>query len=149
PDGDLPSLVAQVLGVVEEELDPAVAVGGLQLAVARRAARLAPDRPEFALDFADDVVEPEEVLGHLVQAGLGLLLAGAVAGDARGLVEDEPPVARVARHEPVDLALLDDRVVVGADARPVQEVADVLQAARRAVQEILAVAGRVQPAGYG
>jgi hypothetical protein len=50
-----------------------------------------------------------------------------VLRDARGFFEDDAPLLRVGQQHRVDLALLDDRVGVGADARVHEELADVAQ----------------------
>ena len=108
---------------------------------------LALQRPELAPDLAQQVGEPQEVAFRRVEATLGLLLALAELEDARGLLDDAPPVFGPSVEHGVELPLADDHVLLPADARVGEELLDVEQPARRAVDLVLGLAGAEQRAG--
>jgi hypothetical protein len=78
------------------------------------------------------------------EAALGLLLALAVLEDAGGLLDDEAALLGAGVEHGVDLALADDDVLLAADAGVGEQLLDVEQAARHAVDGVLAVAGAEQ-----
>ena len=78
---------------------------------------------------------------------LGLLLAVAVAGDARRLLKNLPAVAGLDRENLVDLALADDGVALPAKTCVHEELVDVLQADAAAVDVVLALPRAVVPPG--
>ena len=80
---------------------------------------------------------------------LGLLLPALVLGDAGGLLDEHAAVLGARRDDEADLALLDDRVGLGADAGAEEEVGDVLQADLRLVDQVLARAVAVEAARDG
>jgi hypothetical protein len=110
-------------------LGPALGLAGLDL-----------ERAHARGQLADHVVEARQVVGHALEAQLGLELALAVAADAGGLLEDAPALERVGRQHRVDLALLEHRVAAAAEARVVEHLAHVLQTHARAVDQVLALA---------
>ena len=65
--------------------------------------RLDPQGLHPVLQLGQDVPQAHQVFLGLVQAALRLLLAVAVAGDARRLLEDLPPVLGLGGHDGVDL----------------------------------------------
>ena len=79
-----------------------------------------------ALQFREDVPQAHQVFLGLAQAALGLLLAVAVAGDARGLLKNLPAVLGTGGHNAVYLALADDGIAVPSQARVHKELVDVL-----------------------
>ena len=78
---------------------------------------------------------------------LGLLLAVAVAGDARRLLKDLPPVGGLDGEDFVNFALADDGVALPAQARVHKQLVDVLQADGSAVDVVLALPRAVVPPG--
>ena len=68
---------------------------------------------------------------------------------ARRLLDDRPAVLGPGVQHGVQLALADDHVLLAAHARVVQELLDVEQPARRAVDGVLAVARAEQSPGDG
>ena len=67
-------------------------------------------------------------------------LRAPVLEDAGGLLDDQPPVLGPGVEHGVDLALDDDHVLLAADAGVGQQLLDVEQPARHAVDGVLAVA---------
>ena len=85
----------------------------------------------------------EVALGPL-ELALGFNAALAVFGDARRLFEDDPSFLRRGEQHAVDLALLDDRVRIGADARVHEQLADIAHPRTLAVDEVRALAVAVE-----
>src|SRR5207302_10625067 len=81
------------------------------------------------------------------QPALGLLLPPAELQDPRGLFDDEPAFLGAGVEHGIDLTLADDDVLLATYARIGQELSDVEQPARHAVQRVLAVAVAEQRAG--
>lgn len=79
-----------------------------------------------ALQFREDVPQAHQVFLGLAQAALGLLLAVAVAGDARGLLKNLPAVLGTGGHNAVYLALADNGIAVPSQARVHKELVDIL-----------------------
>ena len=151
---ELDALVAQALalglqpgdlvaGEVEADraqlLDQAaVAAGGVGLALQRR---------ELAPDLAQQVVEAQEVALGGLEPALGPLAPLAELQDAGGFLDDRPAVLGAGVEHRVELALPDDHVLLAADAGVGEQLLDVEQAARRAVDLVLGVTGAEQRAG--
>ncbi len=109
--------------------------------IAPSLAHLTRERAQLALDFEDDVVEPCEIPLGGVELGEGLALASLVLGDPGRLLEQETAVPRVVGEDVVHHRTLDHRVGVASHAGVEEEIADILEAARRLVQEVLGEAG--------
>ncbi len=99
------------------------------------------------LVFLNDVLHAKKVLIDALQAALRLFLANLVLTDAGGLLKNLPPVGRVRLKQDVDAALLDDAVGVDADAGVHEQFLDILEPADLLVQEVLAIAGAIEPPG--
>jgi hypothetical protein len=121
----------------------------VQLLVAPRLAGLALQGDDLPLDLAQDVGQAQQVLLGLVQLADGLALVGLVLGDAAGFLEHLAAVFGTRAQDAVDAALLHQRVGVGADAGVHEQALDVLQAAGRLVDEVLAFPGAEHAAGHG
>ena len=93
---------------------------------------------EVAVELAQDVFDPREVLARVLQARLGLAPALLVFRDARRLFEEEAQLLRLALDDPRDRALADDRVGARAEAGAEEDVLDVAPAHRLAVDVIAA-----------
>ena len=115
--------------------------------VAAGLAGLGANAAEPVLDLVDDVGEPQQVLLDAFQPAEGLDLADLEAADAGRLLEDHPPVLRRRLQEHVDLALLDHAVGLGAHAGAREQVADVAEPGRAAVDQVLALAAAIDAAG--
>ena len=89
-----------------------------------------------------------QVLLGVVELALRLHLAGAELRDARGLLQDPAALHRGRAQHGIDLALLDDRVGVVADAGVEEQLLDVAQADLAAVDEVLAAAVGMQAPGH-
>ena len=116
----------------------AVAAGGVGLALQRR---------ELAPDLAQQVVEAQEVALGGLEPALGALAALAELQDAGRLLDDRPAVLGAGVEHRVELALADDHVLLAADAGVGEQLLDVEQPARRAVDLVLRVTGAEQRAG--
>ena len=97
---------------------------------------------ELAAHLAEQVVEPQEVALGRLEPALGPLPALAVLQDAGRLLDDRAAVLGPGVEHRVDLALADDHVLLAADAGVGEQLLDVEQPARRAVDRVLAVARR-------
>ena len=115
--------------------------------VAARRVGLALERPQLAPDLAQQVGEAQQVALGRLEPALGLLLALAELEDARGFLDDRPAVLGTRVEHRVELALADDHVLLAADARVGEQLLDVEQAARRAVDHVLRLTGAEQHAG--
>ena len=111
--------------------------------------RLALEGAELASDLVHDVADPEQVLPRRVELALRLAALLLVAGDARRLLDEDPPLVRLRGQHVVELLLVHDRIGPGAGACPGQEVEDVAEAAGIAVEEVLALRGAIEPPAHG
>ena len=110
---------------------------------------LALERAQLAADLAQEVLDAQQVRLGGVEPALGLLLALAELQDAGGLLDDRAALLGSGVEHRVDLALADDHVLLAADAGVGEQLLHVEQAARHAVDGVLAVAGAEQRAGDG
>ena len=120
---------------------------GLVALVALGLLGLQPQRAQAPFDLSDDVRDPQQVLARRIHPPLGRLLLGLVARDPGGLVDESPPVLGAGRDDEADAPLLDDCVGLRPDAGPEEELDDVAQPRRHTVQQVLAVAVAIEPAG--
>ena len=100
--------------------------------------RLALERIRLARDFLQDVVDPLEIQLGVGELQLGQLAARFEASHAGGFLHEGPPVQRACRQELPDAPLLDDGVVVRAEAGAKEKVLHVAQADGSAVEDVLA-----------
>ena len=117
---------------------------GDQTVVAARRVGLAFERAQLAAHFAQQIAEAQQVAFGRFEAALGLLLALAELQDARGLFDDRPAIFGTRVQHRVELALPDDDVLLAADAGVGEQILDVEQAARRAVDHVLGFTGAEQ-----
>ena len=110
---------------------------------------LALEGPHLAAHLAQQVTEALEVLFGGRQPALGPLAATPVLQDAGGLFDHGPPVLGTGVQDAVELALADDDVLLTADAGVREQLLDVEEPARLAVDGVLAVARAEQRAGDG
>ena len=110
---------------------------------------LALERAQLATNLAEQVLEAQQIGLGGVEPTLGLLLALAILEDAGGLFDDAAPFLGPGVEHSVDLALADDDVLLTADTGVGQQFLDVEQAARHAVDGVLAVPVAEQDAGQG
>src|SRR5690606_23408956 len=103
-------------------------------------ARLAAQVFELLVDLLAQVVEAIQVLAGVADAGLGLLAALLVLGDAGGLLQVDAQVLGPGLDDLADHALLDDRVAARAQAGAEEESGDVATAAAGAVEVVVALA---------
>ena len=124
--------LAQLLG------EPVVAARGVGLAL---------ERPQLPAHLAEQVGEPQQVRLGRLEPALGLLLALAVLEDAGGLFDDRPAIFGPRVEHGVELALADDDVLLAADAGVGEQLLDVEQATRRAVDRVLRLTRAEERAG--
>ena len=118
-------------------LEALVQLGRLGLALERAQARA-----RLALDVEGAI----EVVLRALELELGAAPALAVLAQPGGLLDEQPPVARLGGHDRLDAALRDDRVRLLAQAGVGEHLEDVDEAAARAVEAVLALAAAVQAA---
>ena len=135
------------LDVASGEVEPDLLELSREPVVATRGIGLALEGPQLAAHLAEQVGEPEQVRLGRLEPALGLLLALAVLEDARGLFDDGAAVFRPRVEHGVELALPDDDVLLAADAGVGEELLQVEQAARRAVDRVLRLTGAEEGAG--
>ena len=99
------------------------------------------------LQLAQNIPEAHQVFLGLLKPALRFLLAVAVAGNARRLLENLPAVLGPGGYNAVDLALPYDGIAVSSQARIHKQLVYVPQAHRGLVDEILAFPGAVIPPG--
>ncbi len=108
---------------------------------------LALQRAQLAANLAQQVLQAQQVGLGGIEPALGLLFALAVLEDAGRLLDDAATVFRARIEHGIDLALADDHVLLAADAGVRQQVLEVEQPARGAVDGVLALAAAEQDAG--
>ncbi len=99
-----------------------------------------------ALHLGEDPADLAHVLLGLVELELGLAGAHLVLGDAGRLLEEVAAILGLGGEDLVDLALLHHGVGRLADARVPEELAQLLEPHLGAVDEVLGLAGAVEPA---
>ena len=104
----------------------------------RRRVGLALERPQLPAHLTQQVGEAQQVALGRLEPALGLLAALAELQDARRFLDDRPAVLGPGVEHGVELALADDHVLLAADAGVGEQLLDVEQAARRAVDHVLA-----------
>src|SRR5262249_35044030 len=113
----------------------------LDAMVLLRASRLALQRAHLALELAQHVVHPDQVVARALHLALRRDLAGAKARDAGGLLEEQAEILRLRVDDLLDAPLLDDRVRARPGAGAEEQLGDVLQATGGLVDEVLRIAG--------
>ncbi len=119
-----------------------------QPAIAARLRGLALQRAALLLDLEHDVVDAREVLLRGIELQLGGAAARLVLRDPRGLFDQLPAIGGTRTEDQANLALLDDRVRLGAETGVHQELVDVLEPADLPVDQILALTRSIQPADH-
>ena len=114
----------------------------------RAFSRLALDGPELAPHFLHDVPDARQVLARGLELALRLRALLLVARDPRGLLDEDAPLPRLRREHVVEALLVHERIRLGVDAGSGEEVLDVAQTAHVAVQQVLALARPIEPAGH-
>ena len=114
-----------------------------------RRLRLSAQRLDLQLQLGDLVVDAHEVFLRALELALGFLLAVAVFADARRLLKDLAALAALDGQDLVDLALSDDGIALAAHARVHEELVDVLETHRLAVDIVLRLARAVVPPRHG
>ena len=109
-------------------------------------AALARQAPHLRLNLGDQIFEPRQVRPSLLQPPLGAALAVPIQADARRFFEQRPPLLGALREEGVDHLGLHHDPGIRPQARPAQQILDVTQAHRRAVEEVFALPRARQPA---
>ena len=135
---------AVVVGGGEGELERAELF--LERLVALRLVSLAREAADALLDLVREVGEAGEVGLGGVEAAEGLAAAELVLRDAGGLLEEAAAVGGVLREDVLDHLQLDDGVRARPHPRVHEQVEDVFQPADGPVQEVLRLAGAVEPA---
>jgi len=119
-----------------------------QFTVANRRIHLALERAALALDLGDDVSQAQHVLLRRFELAHRHGLALLVLDDSGRLLEQETAVFRPGADDHVNLALADEGVGVGANARVHEQLKHVAQSARCLVDHVLAFAAAVEAARH-
>lgn len=122
---------------------------GLQFAVFARHLGLGLQLVELAAQFAQDVLDPGQVLARIGQAVLGLAAALFVARHPGRLFEEDPQLFRAGLDQAVDHALADDGVTARAQACAQEDVVDVAPPDLLVVDVVAAGAVARQHAAHG
>ena len=109
---------------------------------------LALDRRELAPHLFHHVAQTLEVESGRVELALGLGALLLVAGDAGRLLDEHPALPRLGGQHVVEALLVHERVGLGVDPGPREEILDVPQAAHVGVEQVLALTGAVQASGH-
>ncbi len=120
--------------------DGTVAAGGIGLPL---------QRAQLATDLTQEILDARHVRLGRAEPALGLLLAPAVLEHAGGFLDDRPPILRAGIEHGVDLALGDDHVLLPTDPGIGQQLLEIEQPARRAVDGVFALTRAEQRAGEG
>ena len=139
--------LAQPLPIDQANLGPQFLQPIGVLFVAAGLAGLGANAAEPGLDLVDNVGQPQQVLFDAFQAPQGFELADLKTADAGCFLENHPAIPRRRLKQDVDLALLDHAVGLRAHARPRQQVANVAEPGRVAVDQVLALAAAINAAG--
>ena len=107
------------------------------------------ERAELAADFAEEVLQAQEVGLRGVEPALRLLLALAVLEHAGGFLDDPSTILGTSVEHGVDLTLADDDVLLAADAGVGEQLLDIEETTRHVVDGVLAVAAAEQRAPDG
>src|SRR5207245_1395950 len=111
------------------------------------APRLTLERGHLPLELAQDVLHAEQVLARALHLPLRSYLAAAKARRAGRLLDEQAQLLRLGVDQLIHAPLLDAGIGLRADPGAEEELGDVLQAAGRAVDEVLGLAGpEVAPA---
>ena len=120
-----------------------------QLFVLTRTIDLTLQRSQLTGNFLIDVAGTRQVLVHRLNLFERTLLAALVLGDAGGFLDEGTALLGAALQNGIELALADDGMRILAQARIVQDVLNVHQAARTRVDEVLAFARAIHATGDG
>ncbi len=132
---------AELLDLASGEMEPDRVDLGDEPVVAASRVGLAFERPQLPADLAQQIGEAQEVAFGRLEPAFGLLLALAELQDPGRFLDDRPAVLGSRVEHRVELALADDDVLLAADAGVGEEVLDVEQPARDAVDEVLRLTG--------
>src|SRR5579863_608751 len=105
---------------------------------------LALERSDLALHLPEQVAEPVEVLLGGGQAAFGTLPTTAVLEDPGRLLDHGASVLGARIEDRTELALAHDHVLLAPHPRVREQLLDVEQSARLAVDGVLALAGTEQ-----
>ncbi len=140
-------LLAQQVQVIGEQTHTGIAQIGLDGRSPAGHLGLASQRLELAPEFGRQVGQPVEVDLHRLELAQRLLLALAVFEDTGRLLDEGAAVLGLGVQDRVELALTDDDVHFTPDSRIGQQLLDVEQAARVAVDLVLALTRAEHAAG--
>ncbi len=113
----------------------------LQAMVLLRPLGLALQRRHLPLELPDHVLNAQKIVARALHLPLRGDLPSPETRRARRLLDEVPELLGLRVDELLDPTLLDDRVGLRADPGAEEELGDVLQAARRLVDEVLRLAG--------
>ena len=119
-----------------------------ELDVSFRLAALPGEASDLGLDFGDQILDPLEVDRGLLQAPLGAVLPVAIEADPGGLFEQAPPLVGAVGEQQVDHLRFDHDARVAAEPGAAEEILDVAQPHRGAVEQVVALARAGEAPGH-
>ena len=117
--------------------------------VAFRLFRLPVERGALPLDLLQDILDPEQIVVRRLEPTEGGVPVHLVRHGSCRLLEEGPPVGRFCVEEGCDGPLLDQGVGFPAEPGVEEEAGDIFEATGILIEEILALARAIEPAGDG
>src|SRR5262245_43381450 len=142
-------LLAQRVELADPHPEPQLAQPASVFLVFPRLFGVQTHAAETRLDFGVDVAKPGQVFGRVLELPERLDLLRLESADAGRFFENGPAVARAGLENRIHSPLFDDAVMRGTGAAAEKQLADVTQPRRPAVDQVLASAVTVDPAGDG
>src|SRR5262249_29826871 len=116
----------------------------LQRLVLLRLLRLTLERAELPTYLIHHVADADQILTGLLELALRLVALLFVARDARRLLDEDAALVRLGREDVIELVLVHDRIGARIRAGAREEIEDVAQARRGAVQQVFTLPGAVE-----
>jgi hypothetical protein len=107
---------------------------------------LACQAPHLARHLVDQIVQTLQIARRLLEPTLRRAPTISIQADPGRLLEQLPPIVGSVREQRVDHLALDDDARPRSQTRAPQQVGDVAEPARRAIQEVVAVSRTREPA---
>ena len=117
-----------------------------KLSIASRTRRLGFDTAIATADFLDDICESNQIPLYSRQPSFGFDFFRFEATDSGSFLENGSPLFWARREHPLDFALLDKAVSIGANARTANQILDVFQSRSFAIDQVFRVAAAIDAA---
>lgn len=104
---------------------------------------------QLALNFIDDVRQPEEILFGPLEFSFGLFFVDFESADSCGFLKNNPAVHFRGLEQLINLTLFDDGIGTDTDACVEEHIPDVAEPAGFSIEEVFAFSASIESAGYG